>query len=119
MGYLQGWKHCVQEEAVSHSQVPPKAASSGHLLSALCQRKQGGASRGTRRAGNEARAEVEKVEKDSEGSKEAEGELCSGLEGGEGAVVEGCALRHLNVKSSSGQLQQQQQQQQHACSDQS
>merc|ERR1712192_73508 len=105
MGYLQGWKHCVQEEAVSHSQVPPKAASSGHLLSALCQRKQGGASRSTRRAGNEKRAEVEEVEKNSEGSKEAEGQLCSGLEGGEGAVVAGCALRTPRRQSSSRQLQ--------------
>jgi len=78
--HLQRWKHCVQEEAVSHTEVPPKAASSGHLLSALCQRKQGGASGCTRRASNEAGAEVEKIEKNSEGSKEAEGEL-SGLEG--------------------------------------
>jgi len=110
--YLQRWKHCVQEKAVSHTEVSSKAASSGHLLSALCQRKQGGASRRTRRAGNKARAEVEKVEKNSQGSKEAEGELCR-LEGGDGAVVEGCALVTPYCQSS------RQQQQQHACSDQS
>ena len=45
---------------------------------------------------------------------EAEGELCR-LEGGDGAVVEGCALVTPSCQSS----RQQQQQQQHACSDQS
>jgi len=65
----------VQEEAVSHTEMPPKAASSGHLLSTLCQRKQGGAGGGARRASKQAGAEVEKVEKNSQESKEAEGQL--------------------------------------------
>jgi len=81
--YLQRWKHCVQEKAVSHTEVSSKAASSGHLLSSLCQRKQGGASGRTRRASNKAGAEVEKVEENSKGSKKAEGQL-RGLEGWRG-----------------------------------